>query len=169
MYFFQQQGSQTKWIQSILKIMFEFKLKKLLRPRGRLVKHLIPLQFWQLKTLFEDGLENSKKFFLKTIRIATLTRLGSSLFHSITVNEKKIEKAIFSMKQSNFICISGIIIPIFLLNTEVYILKQFPCNPLMQIYTRSTISRLQWKFFPRFNGNVLFSNCIQLKLVLISI
>ena len=60
MYLFQQQGSQTKWIQSILKIMSEFKLKKLLRPRRRLVRHLIPLQFWQLKTLFEDGLENSK-------------------------------------------------------------------------------------------------------------
>ena len=78
--------------------MFEFKLKKLLRPRRSLVRHLIPLQFWQLETLFEDGLVNSNKFFLKTIRLATLTRLGSSLFHSITANEKKTEKAMFNMK-----------------------------------------------------------------------
>ena len=52
------------------------------------VKYLIPLQFWKLNTLFGDGLVNYKKSFLKTLRLAALERLGSSFFHSITVDEK---------------------------------------------------------------------------------
>ena len=38
-----------------------------------------------------------------------------SLFHSITVDEKKnlFEKVMFCMKKNNFICFSGIIIRIF--------------------------------------------------------
>ena len=52
------------------------------------MKHLIPLQLWQLKTLLEDDLTNFNKFFFETLRLAALLRLGSSLFHSITVDGK---------------------------------------------------------------------------------
>ena len=53
------------------------------------MRYLIPLQLWQLNTLFGDGLINFNKFFLKTLRLAALRRLGSNLFHSITVDGKK--------------------------------------------------------------------------------
>ena len=42
---------RTKCIHSILKTMFEFMLK-LLKTRRSLLRYLIPLQLWQLKTLF---------------------------------------------------------------------------------------------------------------------
>ena len=79
------------------------------------MRYLIPLELWQLKTLFGNGLININEFILKTLRLAGLRRLGSSLFHSITVDGKKriFEKVMFSMKQSSFVCISGIIIRIF--------------------------------------------------------
>ena len=78
------------------------------------MRYLIPLQLWQLKTRFGDGLINFNNFLLKTLRLAALQRLGSSMFHSMTLDGKKeflkriFEKVMFSMKQSNFICISGI-------------------------------------------------------------
>ena len=53
-----------------------------------LKKYLISLQLWQLKTLFVDGLMSSKNFFLKTPRLATLQKLESNFFHSITVDRK---------------------------------------------------------------------------------
>ena len=53
------------------------------------MRYLIPLELWQLKTLFGNGLININEFILKTLRLAGLRRLGSSLFHSITVDGKK--------------------------------------------------------------------------------
>ena len=44
---------------------------------------------WQFKTLFGDGLINFNKFFLKTLRLATLRRLGSSFFHLMAIDGKK--------------------------------------------------------------------------------
>ena len=94
--------------------------RKWLRLRRSLVRYLIPLQLWQLKTLFRDGLINFNKFFLKTLRLAALRRLGSNLFHSITVDGKIkiLEKFMFSIKWRNFICISGIGIWIFLMVSD---------------------------------------------------
>ena len=63
--------------------------RKWLGPRCSLVRYLIPLQLWQLNTLFGDGLINFNKFFLTAPRLAALRRWGSSLLHSITVDEKK--------------------------------------------------------------------------------
>ena len=71
---------------------------KLLKPRPNLVRCFIPLQFWQLKALFGDGLINFNKLFLKTLRLAALRRLESSLFHSITEDGKNFEKVMFSTK-----------------------------------------------------------------------
>ena len=42
-----------------------------------------------LNTLFRDGLINFNKFFLKTLGVVVLRRLGSNLFHSITLDGKK--------------------------------------------------------------------------------
>ena len=51
---------------------------------------------------------------LKTLRLAALRRLGSNLIHLITVDGKNsFEKVTLSMKWSNFICISGIVISNF--------------------------------------------------------
>ena len=66
--------------------------RKWLKPRCSFVKYLISLYLWQLKTLFRDGLINFNKFFLKTLRLAAPRRLGSSLFHSMTVDRKKVLK-----------------------------------------------------------------------------
>ena len=53
------------------------------------MRYLIPLQFWELKTLIGDGLINFNNFFLKTLRLVALRRLESSLFLSMTVEGKK--------------------------------------------------------------------------------
>ena len=52
------------------------------------MRYLIPLQLWQLKILFGEGLINFSKFLLKTLRLVALRRLGSDLFHSIGANGK---------------------------------------------------------------------------------
>ena len=84
---------------------------KWLRSRRSLVRYLISLLLWELNTLLRDGLINFNKFFLKTLRLAVLRRLRSNSFHSIILDEKKeFLKVIFSVKKSNFICISGIVI-----------------------------------------------------------
>ena len=84
MYLFlhEQNGFEVSW-----KVFLNLCSRKWLRPRRILVGYLIPLQLQQLNTLFGDSLVNFKKFFLKTLR--TLRRLGSNLFHSITVDGKK--------------------------------------------------------------------------------
>ena len=64
------------------------------------MRYLIPLQLWQLKTLFGDGRINFDNFFSKTLRLAAFRRLVSSLFHSVTVDGKKIvEKFAVLLKQ----------------------------------------------------------------------
>ena len=82
-------ATQAKWIQSILKTMFNLCSCKSFRLRHSLVRYLVPLQLWQLKTLSGDGLINFKQIILKTRRLAALRKLGSSFFHSITVEGKK--------------------------------------------------------------------------------
>ena len=49
----------------------------------------IPVQLWQLNTLFGDGLINFNKFFLEALRLAALGKLRTNLFHPITVDGKK--------------------------------------------------------------------------------
>ena len=62
------------------------------------MRYLIPLHLWQLKTLLRGGLINLNIFFLKTPKLATLQKLKSNLFHSITVTEKTFEKVMFIIK-----------------------------------------------------------------------
>ena len=74
------------------------------------MRYSITLQLRQLKTLSGGVLINFNKLFIKTLRLAAIRRLGSSLFHSITVDGKKefFQKVMFSMKYSNYFCISGL-------------------------------------------------------------
>ena len=58
-----------------------------------------------IKSIFGDGQINLKQ------RLATLRRLGFTLFHSITV--EMFEKVMFSMKSCSSICISGIMFEFF--------------------------------------------------------
>ena len=53
------------------------------------MRYSITLQLRQLKTLSGGVLINFNKLFIKTLRLAAIRRLGSSLFHSITVDGKK--------------------------------------------------------------------------------
>ena len=108
-------ATRTRWgFRLSWKLCLNLCSREWLRPRRSFVRYLIPLQLWQLNTMFGDGLINFNKFFLKTLRLAVLRRLGTNLFHSIIVDGKKFfEKVIFSAKKSNFICISGIAIWIF--------------------------------------------------------
>ena len=102
----EQNGFKVSW-----KVPLNLCSRNWLRPMRSLVRYLISLQLWQLNTLFRDGLINFNKFFLKTLRLAVLRRLWSNSFHSIIVDGKKeFLKVIFSVKKSNFICISGIVI-----------------------------------------------------------
>ena len=80
----EQNGFKVSW-----KLCLNLCSRKWLRPGCSLVRYLVPLQLWQLNTLFGDGLINFNKFFLKALRLAALRRLGSNLFHSITVDAKK--------------------------------------------------------------------------------
>ena len=83
-------ATRTRWgFRLSWKLCLNLCSREWLRPRRSFVRYLIPLQLWQLKTLFGDGLINFNKFFLKTLRLAALRRLGSNLFHSITVDGKK--------------------------------------------------------------------------------
>ena len=79
-----QNGFKVSW-----KLCLNLCSRKWLRPRCSLVRHLIPSQLWQLNSLFGDGLINFNKFFLKVLRLVTLRRLGSNLFHAMTVDGKK--------------------------------------------------------------------------------
>ena len=84
------QGHRNKMDSEYLESCLNFCSRKWLRPRRSLVKYLIPLPLWQLKTLFGDGLINFNKFFLKTLWLVALRRLRSYMFHLITVDGKKI-------------------------------------------------------------------------------
>ena len=64
--------TQTKWIQSILKTMFEFMLTQVIQAKAQSCEVFAVLQLQQLNTLFGDGLINFNKFFLKTLRLAAL-------------------------------------------------------------------------------------------------
>ena len=75
--------------QNVWKLCLKICFRKWLKPNRSLVRYSIPLHLWQFKTLFGDGLINFNKFFLKTLRLAALRRVGSSLFRSITVDGKK--------------------------------------------------------------------------------
>ena len=79
--------------------------RKWLKPRCSLVMYLIPLQLGQLKTLFGDGLINFSKFFLKTLRLVALWRLGFSLFYSMAVGGKKeFLKKLFLVRNGVVLC-----------------------------------------------------------------
>ena len=80
----EQNGFRVSW-----KLDLNLCSRKWLRPRRSLGRYLIPLQLWQLNTLFGDGLINFNKLFLKTIRLAALRRLGSNLLDSTTMDGKK--------------------------------------------------------------------------------
>ena len=64
-------------------------LTQMSKSRRNLVRYLIPLQLWESKALFGDGRINFNKLFFKTLRLAPLRRLGSTLFHSMKVDGKK--------------------------------------------------------------------------------
>ena len=87
-----QRGLRVSW-----KLCLNLSSCKWRRPRHGIVRYLIPLQLRQLKTLFWNRLINNNKFFSKIPRLAALRRLGSNLFHSITM-EKIFEKVIFTIK-----------------------------------------------------------------------
>ena len=54
-----------------------------------LVNNLTPLGLWQLKTMIPEGCIKFKSFYLKIFKLSELRIFRSSLFHSITAEEKK--------------------------------------------------------------------------------
>ena len=66
----------TTWIQIILKTWLNLCSRKWLKPKRSLLRYLIPLQLWQLKALFADGLIKFIKLVLKTLRLAALNDVG---------------------------------------------------------------------------------------------
>ena len=82
-------ATRTNGFRVFWKLCLNLFWRKWLRPRRSLVRYLISLQLWQLNTLFRDSLISFNKFFLKTLRVAVLRKLGTNLFHSITLDGKK--------------------------------------------------------------------------------
>ena len=81
----------VKWIvdsTSKLQEQREFIESKWLDPRRSLVTNFSSFGLLQLKTLFAFGLMKLKIFFLKSVKLLTFQTLESSLFHSITEDEK---------------------------------------------------------------------------------
>ena len=60
-----------------------------LKPNLNLVNNLTPLGLWQLKTVLTEGRKMFKSVFLKIFKLSELRIFRSSLFHSITAEEKK--------------------------------------------------------------------------------
>ena len=61
-----------------------------LSPSLRLIKYLIPFRFCKLNMFFGVGLLNFKIFFLKILRLGAFWISGSSLFHSMMTDGKKV-------------------------------------------------------------------------------
>ena len=79
-----QTGFKQSW-----KLCLNLCSRKWLIPTRNLVISLIPFWLLQLKTLFEEGLINVMKLFLKPTKLFKFWRVGSKLFHSIIVEGKK--------------------------------------------------------------------------------
>ena len=78
-------GLRVSW-----KLCLNLSSRRWLRPNLNLVINLIPLGLWQLIMEFEDGLINFKIFFLKAKKVSEFLIFKSKLFHSVTVDGKKI-------------------------------------------------------------------------------
>ena len=63
--------------------------RRWLKPNLNLVNNLTPLGLWQLKTVLPEGRMKFKSVFLKIFKLSELRIFRSSLFHSITAEEKK--------------------------------------------------------------------------------
>ena len=61
-----------------------------LSPSRNLVKYLIPFRLWRPNMLFVVSLINFKIFFLKILRLGEFWISGSSLFHSMMTDGKKV-------------------------------------------------------------------------------
>ena len=80
--------------------------RSLLRSKLNPVINLIPLGLWQLKLEFVDGLMNFKMLFSKAEKVTKFLIFNSKLFHSMSVDEKKI---MFTTEEGNLIISSCII------------------------------------------------------------
>ena len=78
-------GLRVSW-----KLCLNLSSRRWLRPNLNLVINLIPLGLWRLIMEFEDGLINFKIFFLKAKKVSEFLIFKSKLFHSVTVDGKKI-------------------------------------------------------------------------------
>ena len=79
-------SATAKWIEYILKTVFEFGPRRLLSPRLSLVKSITPSVLWKPKMLFAFGLIHFKSFNLKMLNISEFWMFESNLFHSIMVD-----------------------------------------------------------------------------------
>ena len=80
-----QSGFNVSW-----KLFLNLWLWRWLSSSRNLVKYLIPFRLWQPNMLFAVGLINFKIFFLKILRLGTFWISGSSLFHSMMTDGKKV-------------------------------------------------------------------------------
>ena len=79
-------AADTNWIKGVLEIyVLEDHLNEVLNK----VSNFIPFGLIQRKTIFSEGHVNFKMAPSKLVRLSELRMLKSSLFHSITVEEKE--------------------------------------------------------------------------------
>ena len=64
--------------------------RRWLKPSLSLAKNFWSSGWWQLKTLFGDGLISVKNFFLKTDKLSAFRTLASKMFHSFIEEGKKV-------------------------------------------------------------------------------
>ena len=79
----------TKWIVS-WKLFLNLCSWRWLSLSHNLVKYLIPFMLWQPNMLFVVGLINFKILFLKILKLGGFWISGSSLFHSVMTDGKKV-------------------------------------------------------------------------------
>ena len=91
----EQKGFTVSW-----KLWLNLCSRRWLSPSLSLVKNVIPSGWWQLKTLFDDGLIKLKIFFLKTEKLSALRVLASKMFHSFIEEGKKVflKKSWYTLK-----------------------------------------------------------------------
>ena len=78
-------AKSIKWIQCILEDILNLRSRRWLNPSRNLVKYFLPFTLWQPNILFAAGLIN-----FKILRLGSFWISGSSLFHSIMTDGKKV-------------------------------------------------------------------------------
>ena len=84
------QATSAKWINSVLKRVFNLWSRKWLKVTHSRVRYFMPLRLWPWRILLEAGLMKSTMLSLKPLKLDEFWIPGLSLFHSNIFDRKKV-------------------------------------------------------------------------------